>query len=247
MENEGDGMKKVIVITSIIVSVFILALIVLIIIQYNMDNLTPNEPLIPIFIEPSDYLEALSMNDILELNDGEVGRVRGVNGGSGAILEIRGIFSTETILSPKDAVLALTSVRDIMNIKNFSFTATYSEIYSTDSRNSFELIQVHEGVEVLNGGFRVHATAEEGVPIFFVGNYYDVGNINTTPRISARRARRAFKLEEDVFVVETKLIIYEVDNGDLRLCWHFLDSTYFRFFVVDANNGKLIAERLMHS
>jgi hypothetical protein len=193
-----------------------------------------------IVIRPSKYYEALSIEDIIDLTDGDV-TIRRYNRGygyrGGNISEISGRFTTGTILTPRDAVRALTSVRDIMNIGSFSYICTEGR------KGEYHLQQIYKGVEIINGRFEILAT-DEGIPLFIGGWHVDVGKLNPNPSISSCIARESIHFEEGTWISETKLIIYQTYEGEIHLCWYFqMNSIYIdqrQGILVDAHTGDFI-------
>jgi len=214
-----------------IIFLFLLVLIALTIILTiaERDNLTPVPPQKPIFILPTEYYETLSFDDIMELSNGEAEFIRfGFNNP-----QIKGVFTTGIILSPQEAVIALTSVRDIFNISSFSYIAERCENHPYT--HTYALTQIYNGVEVY-GGFRVHASID-GTPLSITGRYIGFDDLNTNPRLSPRQARRKININMSQ-INETKLIIYEVSENDVRLCWMF--TSFDRTVFVDAHTGETV-------
>jgi len=232
--------KKKIKIRMIFSAVFFIALITIGIL-YVISLPDPNAPIL-ITIEPSEYYEALSLDDIFWLNGGKKAEIRRFGYGYRAneIQEIEGPFTSGVILTPEDAVKALTSVRDIMNIESFSYiyiaNSPYSYINTHANRTAFYLKQVYNGVEVFNGQFTVYAT-NDGKPVRVSGMYINIVDLDTIPTVSSDEAKEVLNLNDGEWIYETKLVIYEFGKVDIRLCWIF--NTNERFFLVDAQTGKL--------
>ena len=217
----------------------ITALIVFIIIQNNKFEI--------IYIPISEFYESLNIEDIMKLNNNDVSfdyyrRIDGNSQREGLIREIKGMFTTNIILTPEDAVRSLTSVRDIMGIGSFSYTYNDGNVNHIHL-NMFYLQQMYENIEVLNGQFQVYAT-NEGVPHRILGTYVNVGNLNTSPTVSSWKARRTFESIKYEGRLKAKLVIYEVGEDDIRLCWHF--ENFHRMILVDAHSGDLLLERKLN-
>jgi hypothetical protein len=187
-----------------------------------------------ITIDPADYSQALTVEDIIALNNGDV-RI--------TTRDVVGVFTPELILSPEDAVKSLTSVRDILNIGSFSYT------YRMINPERYSLRQNYKGVEVYHGSFNVYATIE-GIPKTVTGHYINVGDIDVIPRISFQEALNSLELNEDARIWRARLTIWNTgsysNDGDIYLCWFFEASegeTLSGDIVVDAHTGKIVSER----
>jgi hypothetical protein len=224
--------KRTKILICIALLLVVLALICVVIIQSNKSEI--------IHIRPSQYLEALTIEEIIELNDGDVNiRLYNQDWGhqAGEVRRISGIFSTATILTPKDAVIALTSVRDVFGIESFSYIVT--EV----SEGTFSLRQAYKGIEVWNGGFEVLAT-DKGVPLAVGGRYVNVGNIDVIPRISSDEVKDKYHLtwtddgKPIALADDERLFIYITLEGEILLCWVFGIS---QLFFIDAHTGDFIS------
>ena len=204
------------------------------------NNESVNGTFVPIQISKSEYFKALSLDDIACLN-----------GGIPDIIffperdipkEIKGRFTTGTIRTPEDAVAALTSVREIMFIDEISFICT--EIEKEEHITSFYLQQIYNGIIVLNGTFRVIATSD-GEPVAVIGLYISGINLETTPSLDAKEAKKSVTLERNTKISETRLVAYKDYDETVYLCWIFTirsrDPLKEKEIVVDANTGIIIA------
>jgi len=217
-------------IKTIIALVFIMLILIIASMLYIVLNSDSNTFEL-IIIEPSEYYEALSREDIILLSGGNAEFIRfGFDNP-----QIKGIFTTGTILTPEDAVKALTSVRDIMNIGSFSYFVTKSAHHD----NAFYLTQEYKGIEVYNGYFRVHATIE-GEPLSVTGRYLNIVDLNVIPTLSSDEARKL--IPSDIKTIwETRLVVYErYDIKTIHLCWIFDYDE--RRAVVDAHTGEVIVD-----
>ena len=226
-------MKKILIITIplIVLTAFITFLFIA-----PSDNLHIAEPLTPIIIDSPEYYTALSINDIIEMNAGQVSiEYSKCEYRKGMAEKIEGVFTTGLIFTPEDAVKALTSVRDIFDISSFSYAYTPGpDIYH---QPCFELTQLHEGIEVIYGYFRIFAS-DEGIPKSIWGRYIDIGEINTEPSLSPKEASKSFAFNKDTNILETKLVIFGTNESDIILCWYF--NMFGREVFVDAHTGVIV-------
>jgi len=201
----------------------------------------------PIFISSCEYLEALSLDEIVGSYGRNVIFERFHHGHhSGKINEIKGRFTTIEINTREDALKALTSVRDIMNIESFSYAVEKDERYT--HQNVFILTQVYNGIEVFNGIFKIFVT-DTGIPTSVNGVYINIVDLNTTPTNSMQQARDIFNIEDVSWVEETKLVIYEIGKDDVRLCWFFnvdsMNPKDIRWIFIDAHNREKVMDSIM--
>lgn len=206
-----------------------------------------------ILIEPSEYYDALSFDSIIELNSGIADIIYFPN----TILpkEINVKFTTGTILTPKDAVLALSSVRDIMRIDDISYSVMEIDRREHMGFNVFYLKQIYKGLEVFNGSFEVIATFE-GEPVAVSGYHVNGIDLDITPKLSSTKSKKSIKLEKGTKISSSRLIIYEVFDAydevisdsidNIRLCWLFeiysTDVLKQKEIIVDANTGDILSD-----
>jgi len=202
-----------------------------------------DEPLIPIYVDPSEYLEALSYDDIIDLNNGDAEFWRWNFDNR----RIKGRFSPISVFTPEDAVLSLTSIRELYDIESFSFICTTPS--NSGDRNVYYLQQVYEGIPVQNGRFEVFVSSE-GEPFEVGGIYIDAKGLNPIPDISAYEASEVIELEEEAFIRWSQLVVFKPYpyDKDALLCWYFqIDSIYIDLrqgVIVDAHTGEFVAGRV---
>jgi hypothetical protein len=196
---------------------------------------------IPIQVEDAQFYEALSLNDIEELSGGTVDVVYFPD--IDIPKEITGVFSPGTIKTPEDAVLALTSVRDIMCIDSFSFVCV--EIEERKRNRMFHLQQVYKGLSVENGNFRVVA-GYDGEPLAVAGLYIAGIDLDITPKLTSREGERYTKIDSAMKVVFSELVIYQDAEKMMHLSWKYNISSKnpleAKTVFVDAKTGEFLAE-----
>jgi len=202
----------------------------------------------PLQVEQHQYHKPLTLNDIQNLSNGTATITFIPN--TNIPREIRGVFTTATILTTEDAIIALSSVRDIMLIDGISFICT--EVEEREEIRIFHLQQIHQGIIVFNGSFRVIAT-HSGEPVAVIGQYVNNINLDITPTLTAREAVRYLPRGTSISSSRTGLTVYSVvylviyeDNNGTHLGWLFeVDSRNVlnqRRVIIDANTGEVLAD-----
>jgi Zn-dependent metalloprotease len=196
---------------------------------------------VQIAVDLSSAEEDLSLEEIRALSGGRLEIVTDPRTGLPA--QIEAVFSARKIFTAEDAVRSLFSVRTLMRIKGFAFACIDSE--SRESVNVFFLQQLHEGVPVFGGMFRVIA-GKDGTPVSVSGTYKPGIVLDTRPSLSARAAGESVPLDFGMKLSEAGLEIYELSESDYRLCRKYYvkskDKAKEKLVFVDAHSGEMIAE-----
>ena len=178
-------------------------------------------------------LETISIDMALVKEDLTLKDLKKMNGGQVKIIyctdadiprDISGTFSTRKVFTAEDAVYALLSVRSFMQIGDASFTCT--EIDDSGKNRSFQLQQVYKGIAVDNGHFLIVASKVEGNTIGVTGLYQHLPDLDVNPKISMKKARKAFKLKWGTKITRSQLVVLGDGVSELgdRLAWKFIVS-----------------------
>lgn len=182
-------------------------------------------------IDMSLVTENLSIHDLEEMNDDNLD-IHYSFPETIIPRSITGIFSTKKIFTSEDAVYAILSVRDILNIERSSFACTDME--DRDEEMQYSLQQMYKGVPVESGYFVVRA-AKNGLPVLVSGRYIPIKDMNVVPKISAEEAQKKVRLQKYTRIENYQLII----SGE-SLAW--------KMHVVGWgwNSGKLEVQRTVY-
>lgn len=190
----------------------------------------------------SQLSTALTIEEICDNNADGVQIIRSPE--TNLVSEIRGSFSKHMIFSETDALIALGSVRNIMNISDFSFCCSMID-KRTDSV-VFSLAQVYKGVPVIGYGFRVGAS-NDGTPLFVSGSFREDINTSVNPVINVNECVKFLSLSNNEEISEAELVIYANSDGEF-LCWKYDitsdDPLRCRTICCDATTGKIITTLL---
>lgn len=148
--------------------------------------------------------------------------------------EIRGVFSSHTIFSEQDAVIALGSIRSFLGITDFSFCCVGTEY--GDGFVVFDLAQLYHGIPVMDYGFRV-AAKTDGTPLYVSGSYQSNIQIETVPVFNAETCAKGISLSAGERITSAELVIV-IETGIPHLCWKYRieskDPLYDYFLCWDA-------------
>ncbi|MDR2087884.1 MAG: hypothetical protein LBP73_00835 [Clostridiales Family XIII bacterium] len=196
----------------------------------------------PVAISEQLQSEDLSLEDIIALNHGDVEIIR--DPATDIPRQINGIFTTRSILSEEDAVLALLSVRGILGIESSNFAC----IDIDDSRENlrvFSLEQLHNGLSVWGGGFRVTAS-KTGAPVSVGGTFQRGIEIETTPRLDEQEACKRVTLKSGQKTKKVQLMVFTAPDSEPRLSWQIVvgakNPLDEKLVMVDALSGSVLAE-----
>ncbi len=156
--------------------------------------------------------------------------------------EITGRFTLRKILNQEDAVTALISLRSLFGITEYGF---YCEDINKGDEISILLHQLHNGIPVDGGYFRIVAS-KDGQALSVKGTYIDVGNLETNPKISYDDGKKSIDLESDTHIKSAQLVICAMNDITPVLCWKYeteaqnpIDS---KLIYVNAINGNIEME-----
>lgn len=194
----------------------------------------------PIIMVPENELgEALTLEEIQALGTTQVQITHSPE--THMVKEIKGVFSPHMIINEYDVVVALGSVRKIMDITDFSFSC--SQIDERKDSVVFSLTQVYHGVPVMDYGFRVGAD-KDGTPLFVSGVFRNDINISINPVYSASKCAEFLSLSSGEIIRWADLVIYVKADEDL-LCWKYYiasdDPLQNRIICCDAITGEVVA------
>lgn len=196
------------------------------------------ESLQSIIVSDTELSKPLTLKEIESLNTGNVQIIRSPE--TRSVKEIRGVFSTHTILSERDAVLALGSVRDIMDISDFSFYC--SQVDERTNSSVYILTQMYNGIPVMGYGFRI-GVSKDGTPMFITGAFRNNINIHVNPVYSANKCAEFLPLSSNERIRQAELVIYVMADEDF-LCWKYYietdDPVQCRTICCDAITGDII-------
>ncbi len=190
-----------------------------------------------------EEIEDLSLEDLEELNGGEVRIIRHPK--TGVPLEIEGVFSARPILTAEDAVSALLNVRGLMGVGGSEFSCEDVD----DERNgirAFTLRQLYEGIPVEQGVFQVYA-GDDGTPIAVRGIWRETAGAAVRPSVTAEEGKKSLTLEGGSRAASPELVIYAPDGGGPSLSWRYWissgDPLKEKYVFVSAGDGTVLGER----
>lgn len=162
--------------------------------------------------------------------------------------QIEGRFTTRTIRNEQDALMALLSVRGLMNITDYQFACTETD----DDRNDFcvfTLQQLYQNIPVEMGYFRIVAD-KEGNPVSVSGTYQPEISMETEARLSAKEGGKLLPLGFGSKILSVKLVIYTDVDGNYHLAWRysiasgqFMGSLEDRIIYLDAVKGEILQDK----
>lgn len=186
-------------------------------------------------------LDSLSLQELQRLSGGNVEMIYAPN--DIKVRQINGKFTYIPIFTVSDAVTALTSVADIMGIKDIEF-AQYRETQVLSDRRVFTVIQLYHKIPVRGGVFQITASLD-GAPLSVRGLYQDCSGTPTKPVISYTEAQQSFHLDQPDRIKKCEASIYMASQNEPYLSWVYtIDSKKLenqREIVVDAMTGNLLA------
>ncbi|MBD5103518.1 MAG: hypothetical protein HDT47_01490 [Ruminococcaceae bacterium] len=192
-------------------------------------------------IDSSMIQEDLSIDDLSNMNGGDVEIIRDPL--TNIPRQINGIFSSQLILTPNDAVLALMSVRSVMHISGQSFSLI--DIEDRTDLRVFTLEQLYCGIPVENGLFRVIAT-NDGIPISVQGTYQQGIELDIVPKISEEKSREMVVLSIGTKIESISLVIFTMDDNTIHLSWKYnvtsTDVLKNKITYIDATDGYILSE-----
>ena len=194
----------------------------------------------PDAITVPDYMlgEPLTLENLEAINDNQLQIIYSPE--TQQVKEIMGVFSNHSIFNEQDAVIALGSIRNIMNISDFSFSCRLVD--ERDNSTVYLLDQMYNGIPVMGYGFRVGAH-KDGTPLFISGAYRNEIDINIEPIYSAKECATVLSLSTFDQIISTELTIY-VYSGEEYLCWKYQvkskDPIRNKTVFCDSNTRKII-------
>lgn len=227
-----------------ILAVILCVLVLLIYINFNKTKLISPPSAIP--VGNIENIDALTIDDIYIMNDGDVNII--YQPGTKVPREIEGKFTTNRILNQQDAVVALIGLRELLLISEYYFYCYRVVEGGTEGNEvtTFELIQLHKGVPV-DSGFTITAT-KSGEPIKVRGKFREVGNdLETDPVISYKDGLNLIDLDPGTYVKSAQLVICQMDKKGFRLCWEYEtgardNPTDGKYVFIDAVTSEFVIE-----
>lgn len=225
-------------------AVVLIILVLAIYINFNKTELI--NPPTAISVGNIESIDALTIDDLYILNDGNVNII--YEPGTKVPREIEGKFTTNRILNQQDAAVALMGLRELLLISEYDFYcySVYEGGTEGNEVTTFQLVQLHEGVPV-DSGFRITAS-KSGEPISVRGKFMEVGDdIETDPVISYKDGLDLIDLEPGTYVRSAQLVISKMDEKGLRLCWVYEtesrdNPTDGKYAFIDAITGEFVIE-----
>jgi hypothetical protein len=186
--------------------------------------------------------DALSIEDIKAPGHDPVEIIR--DPATGLPWQINGKFTPRIILTPQDAVLALTDMRDIMNISDFAFACADVD-ESRVALRVFTLEQLYLGIPVTDGRFRVIAT-KDGEAAAVSGVFRQDIDVDPIPKIPEKDAEKALSLGKEMRIEAVRLAIFTLPKKPPALCWEYriasADVLGGKTVYIDAATGEVSAD-----
>jgi hypothetical protein len=200
------------------------------------------EPPEPIPVDAALIGDALSMEELTAPGRGPIEIIRDPE--TGLPRQINGRFTSRIVLTPQDAVLALTDVRSVMNISDFAFACADTD-ESRVALRVFTLEQLYRGIPVTGGSFRVFAT-KDGEAAAVSGVYRRDIDIDPTPKIQEKTAEKSVPLGKGMRIEAVRLTIFTPPGKSPALCWEYrvasADVLGGKTVYIDAVTGAVSAE-----
>lgn len=192
----------------------------------------------PININYNNEIPNLGIKDINELNNGKADIIYN-SIQSDIVYKINGKFSLQKINSKEDAVMALLNVRRIMNIQGYDF---YCFNIEKDHENEiYSLCQLYDGIPVEDGQFTITVN-ENREPIAVIGKYLHNIEIDSNPKIDAKKGSKLIKISNSNKIISAQLVVYTSAEQISSLCWKYIilsfDGLKKRIAYIDAHSGE---------
>lgn len=156
--------------------------------------------------------------------------------------EIKGRFTSQKILDQEDAATALLSLRNLFGITEYSF---YCEDINEGDEISILLHQLHNGIPVDGGYFRI-VTSKNGQAVSVKGTFIEVSDVETNPKISYEDGKKSIDLESNTHIKSAQLVICAMNDITPVLCWKYetkaQDPIDSKLIYVNAINGNIEME-----
>lgn len=185
----------------------------------------------------ADAAELAVLND---LNGGVLPLIR--FGEDNSVKRIGGLISDREVRSKRDALAILTSVADLLGIKDTDAELSFFRKDEAEDSTAYIFRQVYQGIGLDSAFVTLYVNSGTGKANYLNSSFVSGITIGTEPALTAGQVRSIVRKEYDTGLQEdAKLVIWQQDDGTLRLAYAAnTNSEANPVIYVDALDGSIL-------